>query len=186
MNRLRVFPSIAFLCVLCSFPLLRAQVANIAPRVVAAVDDSSRVTLGGSLTVLARPEFDRGEASPTIEFHNVRLVIHRSPKQETALDKLMAEQLDRHSPNFHHWLTPDRFNKLYGLADSDVAAITFWLQSHGLKVESVTATDIAFSGKVPPARRGPAHVHSLLRNSERPPVLLQYHGAQHSERPSRT
>ncbi len=82
------------------------------------------VTLGGSLTVLARPEFDRGEASPTIEFHNVRLVIHRSPKQETALDKLMAEQLDRHSPNFHHWLTPDRFNKLYGLADSDVAAIT--------------------------------------------------------------
>ncbi len=47
MNRLRVFPSIAFLCVLCSFPLLRAQVANIAPRVVAAVDDSSRGHSGG-------------------------------------------------------------------------------------------------------------------------------------------
>ncbi len=61
----------------------------------------------------------------------------------------MAEQLDRHSPNFHHWLTPDQFNKLYGLADSDVAAISSWLQSHGLKVESVTATDIAFSGRVP-------------------------------------
>ncbi|MGA9425209.1 MAG: protease pro-enzyme activation domain-containing protein, partial [Terracidiphilus sp.] len=149
MSRLRALPSIAFLCALCCFPLLRAQAANIAPRVVAPVNESSRITLGGSVSALARPEFDHGEASPATELHNVRLVIQRSRQQETALDNFMAEQLDRHSPNFHHWLTPDQFNKLYGLADSDAAAIKLWLQSHGLKVESVTGTDIAFSGAVP-------------------------------------
>ena len=149
MRRLAVFGSIALLCALCFLPVLRAQDTAITSRVAGPADESLRITLRGSLSVAAQPEFDRGEASPATELHNVRLVIQRSAQQVAALDKLMAEQLDRSSPNYHRWLTPAQFNKLYGLADSDAAAIELWLQSHGLKVESVTATDIAFSGSVP-------------------------------------
>ncbi len=80
----------------------------------------------------------------------MRLVLSRSPEQEAALNQFMAQQVDKSSPNYHHWLTPEQFGKLYGPADSDIAAIVAWLQSHGLKIESVSTgrTNIAFSGTV--------------------------------------
>jgi len=149
MSRLRLFPLFGLLGALCCLLPMRSAAANIVPRVVGPVDDSSRIAVGGSLSVLAKPAFDRGEASPATELHNVRLVLQRSPNQEAALETFMAEQLDHNSPNYHHWLTPAEFNARYGLADSDVAAIKLWLQSHGLQVGDVTATDIAFSGTVP-------------------------------------
>jgi hypothetical protein len=112
------------------------------------VAETSLTPLHGSLSVVALPQYDRGEAPAATELHFVRVVLQRSPQQEAALEKFMAEQIDPNSPNYHHWLNQDQFNKLYGLADSDVAAIVAWLQSHGLKVETISSTNIAFSGAV--------------------------------------
>ena len=134
---------------LCS-PAARAQAAAITPRIAGPINESSLITLRGNVPPRARAEFDKGKAAPATEFNFMRLVLSRSPEQEAALEKLMAQQLDKSSPNYHHWLTPEQFGTLYGPADSDIAAIVAWLQSHGLKVESVSTgrTDIAFSGTV--------------------------------------
>ena len=144
-----------FLCIIVAaggvlLPLVQAQTSSVVPRVVAPVDESSLATLAGNVSPLARAEFDHGEALPETELRSVRLVLSRSSAQEAELDKLMMEQLDKSSPNYHKWLTPEQFGQIYGPADSDIAAIEAWLQSHGLTVESVSTgrTNIAFSGTV--------------------------------------
>lgn len=129
---------------------LRAQTSTAAPRISGPVNESSLIALKGNVTPLARAQFDQGEAPPAAELRSMRLVLSSSLEQTAALDKLMAEQLDKSSPNYHKWLTPEQFGKLYGPADSDIAAIVAWLQSHGLTVDEVSTgrTNIAFSGTV--------------------------------------
>jgi len=129
---------------------LQAQVSSVTPRVAAPVDESALTTLKGNITPLARAEYDRGEADPGRELRNMRLVLSRSAEQTAALNKLMGEQLDKSSTNYHKWLTPEQFGKLFGPADSDIAAVVAWLQAHGFKVEEVSSgrTNIAFSGTV--------------------------------------
>jgi subtilase family serine protease len=114
------------------------------------VDETSLTTLKGNVTPLVRAANDRGEAAPATQMQYIRLVLSRSTEQETALEELMAEQLDKNSPNYQKWLTPEQFGKIYGPADSDVAAIVAWLQSHGLTVEDIPPgrTNIPFSGSV--------------------------------------
>ena len=76
---------------------------------------------------------------------------------------------DKSSPNYQKWLTPDQFGMLYGPADSDIAAIVAWLESHGLKVEEVSAgrTNIAFSGTVRQVEEAlHTSIHSYDANGE--------------------
>jgi hypothetical protein len=127
---------------------LQAQVSSIAPRIVSPIDDQSLTTLKGNIAPVARAEFDKGRASASTQLRNVRLVLSRSQEQQAALESLMAAQLDKNSPEYHHWLTPDEFDRRFGAADSDIAAITAWLQSQGLTVEKSMSngSSIAFSG----------------------------------------
>jgi len=134
---------------LCSAGLL-AQSSTAAPRITTNVDESSLTTLKGNVPSLARAEFDQGEADAATQLTNMRLVLSRSAAQQSALDSYLAQLQDKSSPNYHKWLTPQQFGQLYGPADSDIAALVAWLQSHGFTVEpiSVGRTNIAFSGSV--------------------------------------
>jgi hypothetical protein len=128
--------------------VLTAQDFTAAPRITAKVDGSSLTTLSGNVPRLAQTQYDQGEASTRLT--GVRLVLSRSSEQQAALDTYLAELQDKSSPNYHKWLTAAEFGKLYGPADSDVAALATWLESHGLTVETVSTgrTNIAFSGTV--------------------------------------
>jgi hypothetical protein len=75
------------------------------------------------------------------------LVLKRSPDQEHGLRKLLDDQQDKASPNYHKWLTPEQYGKQFGPSDSDLQAITSWLQSHGFQVGSTKGrTVLEFSG----------------------------------------
>ena len=76
------------------------------------------------------------------------LVLKRSPEQESALEKLLAEQQDQSSPNYHKWLTPAEFGSEFGPGDQDIQTIKSWLESHGFQVQNVSngRTVIEFSG----------------------------------------
>jgi subtilase family serine protease len=114
------------------------------------VDERSLTTLKGNVPLLARPEYDQGEASPSTPLTHIRLVLSRTSAQEAALEQYLVQLQDKSSPNFHKWLTPAEFGQLYGPADSDVSALVAWLQSQGFTVETVSKarTNIAFSGSV--------------------------------------
>ena len=76
------------------------------------------------------------------------LVLKRSPEQQAALEKLLEQQLDKSSANFHRWLTPAQFGSEYGPATEDIQQVTSWLEARGFQVARVSAgrTVIEFSG----------------------------------------
>lgn len=119
-------------------------------RITKAVDDSARVALHGSVPAAAQSRFDAGSAAATTTLENVQLVLNRSAEQSAALTKLMGEQVNPASANYHKWLTPDELGEQYGASSADIAKITSWLQSKGLTVTHVgkAHTVIEFSGSV--------------------------------------
>jgi len=142
----------ALLCSVASLcgSALPAQSSTAAARITSIVDESSLATLRSNVPRLARSEFDQGEADGAMQMTHVRLVLQRSAAQQAALDQYLAELQDKSSPNYHQWLTPEQFGKLYGPADADIAKLVAWLGSHGLTIETVAKgrTNIAFSGTV--------------------------------------
>jgi subtilase family serine protease len=134
---------------LCSTALL-AQHSTVSPRITTDVNEQSLATLKGNVPRLARAEFDQGEASASTQLTHMRLVLSRSSEQQAALDAYLAQLQDKSSPNYHKWLTPEQFGQLYGPADSDIAALVAWLESHGFQVDPIAPgrTNIAFSGSV--------------------------------------
>jgi subtilase family serine protease len=125
-----------------------AQTNDAVPRITQAVDESRLTVLRGNTHPLARPEFDRGPAPSNLPMERMLLVLKRSPQQEAALEKFMAEQLDKSSPNYHKWLTPTQFGQQYGPADQDIHTVTSWLESRGFSIGNVSAgrTVIEFTG----------------------------------------
>ncbi len=146
------FSKCAFLLALwiaCLFVIASPLWAQSAPVLVTqAVDNSVRTVLTGTVHPLARAEFDQGEAPSDMPLHRMLLVLQRSPQQETALRGLIDDQQDKHSASYHRWLTPEEFGASFGPADSDIAAVTNWLQASGFQVAQVSKgrTIIEFSG----------------------------------------
>lgn len=118
------------------------------PRITQAIDERQLTVLKGNTHPLARPEFDRGPAPPTLPLDRMLLVLRRSPQQEAALQQLLDEQQDKSSPEYHNWLTPGEFGQKFGVADQDIQTVISWLESHGFRVEHVAKgrTVIEFSG----------------------------------------
>lgn len=138
------------------------------PLITDAIDESHLATLKGNTHALARPEFDLGTADPNLPMQRMLLVLKRSDPQEVALRKLLDDQQDKHSPNYHRWLTPDKFGRQFGPTDADMQTITSWLQSHGFEVGSTKGRSVLeFSGtaaQVEEAFHTP--IHKYLVNGE--------------------
>jgi Pro-kumamolisin, activation domain/Bacterial Ig-like domain (group 3) len=126
-----------------------ATQARVVPsRITQAVDETRLAVLQGNTYPLARAEFARGAAPPSLPMNRMMLVLKRSGEQELALTKLLDEQQDKSSPNYHKWLTPEQFGQQFGPSDQDILTVTSWLQSHGFQVAQVAKgrTVIEFSG----------------------------------------
>lgn len=159
---------VVFLLLLCSSGL-QSQQGIVPQRIVAPVDESALTMLRGGVPGRARAEFDRGRASENAQISFARLVLARSPQQEAALETFMRGQLDPSSPNYHKWLTPQEFGKLYGPAEADIDTLVTWLQGQGLTVLPVAPghTSIAFSGSVAQIETAfHTEIHSFNANGE--------------------
>ena len=145
-------PRLLALCTLLSvigLPLLaQVQGGYVQPRIVEPVNERQLTTLRETRTPLARPQYDRGTAPADLRMDRMLLVLKRSPEQETALLKLLDDQQDKGSPNYHKWITPEQFGQTFGPADADIQAISSWLISHGFQIGNVSKgrTVIEFSG----------------------------------------
>jgi hypothetical protein len=142
-----------------------AQTANIPARITQAIDEKNLVTLQGNVHPLAHPEFDQGPVADAQPMKRILLLLQRSPDQEAALQKLLDEQQDKSSPNYHVWLTPEQFGKQFGPADADIQTVTQWLASHGFTGIKVGPgrTVVEFSGNVASVRNAfHAEIHRYL------------------------
>jgi len=118
------------------------------PLVTGAVDDAELTTLRGNTHPLIRRSVDHGAAPASLPMERMILVLKRSAEQESALRALLDAQQTKGSASYHQWLTPEDCGRQFGPADSDIAAVEAWLESHGFKVDKVSngRTAIEFSG----------------------------------------
>ena len=133
------------------------------------VDDANRVSLVGNVHPMARPEFDLGRVDDSFAADRLFLILKRGPQEEQALAQFLQ---DAHTPgtaSYHQWLTPEQFGLRFGAADSDIAALTAWLQSHGFTVNKVQPGRMAieFSGNAAQVREAfhtEIHRYRITRN----------------------
>jgi hypothetical protein len=128
-----------------------ATLAQAAPqRIRHAIDNNQTTVLHGGTSHLARPEFDRGPASPGMRIHGASIVFSRTAAQQADAASFMAELQDPKSPNFHQWITPQQYADRFGMSQADIDKVVGWLRSQGLHVDSVSnsRTQMYFSGTV--------------------------------------
>jgi subtilase family serine protease len=131
---------------------------------------SSAVTVrAGSVRPEAIAANDRGRVADAIPMQHMLLQLKHSPQQQAALQEFIDELQTPGSPDFHHWLTAQEFGARFGVASSDLDAITGWLRSQGFQVNVVypSAMLIDFSGTAGQVRKAfRTEIHHLAVNGE--------------------
>ncbi len=126
------------------------QSSSSSSRIVHAIDDSSRTTLTGTIPEAIKTAHDLGPVESTQTLHSMILVLKPSPEQHASLKSLIGNQYNKNSPDYHKWLTPEKFAASFGPSDDDLEKVEGWLQSHGLNPTVVARGRqwIQFSGTV--------------------------------------
>jgi subtilase family serine protease len=96
----------------------------------------------------ANPESSLGALPAEQAMDEMTVVLERHPDREQAFEKLLADQQNPASPEFHKWLSPSEIGERFGMSAEDLDAVTGWLQSQGLHVDWVSSgrNFIGFSG----------------------------------------
>jgi uncharacterized protein (TIGR03437 family) len=117
-------------------------------RVPTRIDNTRRIALSGHVHPQARPEFDQGRVRPDATLDYLTLELQPTAAQQTDLARLLIEQQNPGSPNYHHWLTPEQYADRFGVSTQDANTIAAWLQSQGLTVHAISRgrSWIAFGG----------------------------------------
>jgi subtilase family serine protease len=118
-------------------------------RIAGAIDDRETRQLQGNVHPLLKKATDQGRMDGGTRL-GMALTFKRTPAQEAAVEKLLAEQQDLSSPNYHKWLTPEQYAERFGLSATDMNKVVSWLQSEGFTVNRVARgrTQVWFSGPV--------------------------------------
>jgi pseudomonalisin len=134
-----------FLLVLGNGALAQAQSSDLVRMPVNLAD---RVPLTGHHPAWANPQNDAGALPADLSIERLTLVLARPLQREQAYTQFLQDQQTPGSLNYHHWLTPVEIGKRFGVSSHDIRAVTAWLQSQGLQVDSVSNNQerILFSG----------------------------------------
>src|SRR4029077_20734851 len=96
-------------------------------------------------------EIAEREAAPT---RPLAMRLTMAIRNRAELDRMLADQQDPASAEYHHCLTPDEFTNRFGPTDADLAKVTRWLTRKGFAVQSADAHPriVNFTGTVDSAR----------------------------------
>ena len=117
-------------------------------RLSAPIDPDRQVVLAGVVNRKAQARYDQGPVDPGQRISGVSLMLKMSADQQADAEKLLEDQRNPSSPDYHNWLTPDQYADRFGLSPADIAKITAWLRDEGLSVDHVARSRnwILFSG----------------------------------------
>jgi uncharacterized protein (TIGR03437 family) len=135
----------ALTLVLCLTPALQAQ----HDRIHGPIDASTTVVLDSRVAPLALAQRgDEGAVDASRQLPWITMMFQRAPEQQGELTRLLAEQQNPSSPNYHKWLSAEEFADRFGLSTNDVGRIASWLRDQGFRVAYVARDRdfIAFSG----------------------------------------
>ena len=152
------------LVLLLSWIALQAQ-----DRIPNRIDPTRAAVLRGRVHPLAQPAFDQGPVPPSTRLSFVTLHLSPSATQQAALDRLLVDQQNPSSPNYHRWLTPEQFADRFGLSGGDLGKVVAWLESQGMTVHDVARGRrwITFSGTAEQVGRAfHTEIHRYTVNGE--------------------
>jgi pseudomonalisin len=117
-------------------------------RITEPIDNGRAIRLPRTTHPRIRRAQDNGRVAQDLQMDRAVLTLKSSPEQQADLERLLADQQDPSSPQYHQWLTPQQFGERFGPSTEDVSVITNWLQSHGLTVNNISdgRREIEFSG----------------------------------------
>ena len=142
--------SLRAFCAFCTLLLLLTVLSSgqTADLVRMPVNPLNRVQLTGHHPAWASAQNDAGAVPADLPIERLTLVLARPPQVEQAYAQFLKDQQDPASPDYHHWLTPAQIGKRFGVSAHDIHAVTVWLQSQNLQVDSVANSRqrITFSG----------------------------------------
>jgi len=123
---------------------------KVSSRITQAIDDRDTAQLRGTVHPLLQHATDQGRMDGGIQLESVSLTFKRTAAQEAAVEKLLAEQQNPKSGNYHKWLTPEQYADRFGLSTADLDKVVSWLQSEGFTVNRVARgrTQVWFTGSV--------------------------------------
>jgi hypothetical protein len=114
------------------------------------LDDTHSMTHAGNVRpeIWSSSSIDLGIAPADLALEHMVLLLKRSPEQEAALETLLDAQQNRKSPQYHRWLTPSQYADQFGVSSETLARVAQWLQSNGMRVDSIAQSRmfIVFSG----------------------------------------
>ena len=137
---------------LCQFVLI-AGLALIVGMLIArpAAAGDSVAILEGNHPDEAADVANEAAASPS---QPLAMYLTMALRNRAELTRLLADQQDPASPDYHRWLTPDEFTNRFGPTDADLARVTRWLKKKGFSVKSADASarKVSFTGTVAQAQ----------------------------------
>lgn len=116
-------------------------------RIAGPIDSSQMVALQNHVSPFVQPRYELGLIDSSTSLR-ITMLFTPTAGQHGALQKLLADQQNPKSANFHKWLTPEQYADRFGLSQNDIDKVTAWLESQGLKITYVARgrDSVSFSG----------------------------------------
>ena len=127
---MRYVPQTLFLVILLTISI-NAQTA----RLNGPIDEIRRMALQGTVHPETGTAVDLGPVEPSRMIGPLMVLLKRTPEQQAAIEKLLEDQRDPGSPQFHKWLTPEQYAERFGVMEGDMSTLRRWLESHGLTID---------------------------------------------------
>jgi hypothetical protein len=83
--------------------------------------------------------------APSSQRLSLTLTLSVDAERALALDRFLADVVAPSSARYHQWLTPAQFAAAYGASSDRVSALSAWLSSQGLRVDSMSPSGLRMS-----------------------------------------
>jgi subtilase family serine protease len=133
-NIVRVFSSVAAMAAGAVFSSLVLPI--VLSSTPAQVESLEKIPVKGHVQPLLRAAQDMGAVDPA-EKLSLSLVFAPSAAQKVALQQLLQDQQNPNSPQYHKWITPEKFAEDFGLSVAQVETVRNWLNGVGIPVREV-------------------------------------------------
>jgi subtilase family serine protease len=140
-----------------------------AARIHASLDSAETFRLTGNTRVLPAVAMDQGEASSSLALPRMTIHFSMSAAQQTDLQNLITQQVDKRSSLYHHWLTPEQYAERFGVNSSDIQKVTAWLSREGFSNVEVARSKsfVTFSGTAGQVQAAfQTSLHSFMVNGQ--------------------
>jgi subtilase family serine protease len=117
-------------------------------RIAPNIDNDVRTPLLGHIRSVRQAQSDAGPVDPSLALSHMTLMFKRTDEQQADLERLLQNQQDPASRDYHLWLSPEEFADRFGLGVDDLNKVVSWLQAQGFTIDEIPSSRswIVFSG----------------------------------------